>query len=138
MPSVSITFLISSQTIYNEIVKSLAHSLQCDESMLQSKPFTSTFHQRGKDTTVTQIVTMLIPYKKIAFETIVNDDTIITSYEIEAVDEETCILTMSEHATSSSWSRRLNYGILSIPVLNFLSKSRMKARLLTMKQQFER
>lgn len=138
MPSTSTTFTLSAETLYNHIVKSLAYSLQCDESSLQSKTFTSTFQQRGKTTTVTQKVTTLQPFNEVVFETIVNDDTITASYKIESLDEESCTLTMSEHATSSSWIRRLNYGVLSLPGLNFLSKSRMKARLLSMKQQFER
>ncbi|MBS3991968.1 MAG: DUF3284 domain-containing protein [Erysipelothrix sp.] len=138
MPHQTLLFSISSQTLYNYLVDMLCTTFKCAKEDLQKETFETTMNQHNKTFKVIQRITTLTPYQKIALESTINEDSILTIYSIESVSETDCKVTMIEHATSKSVGRRLNYALLSLPILNFLSKSRIKARLYAMKHQFER
>lgn len=138
MPHQSLLFSISSETLYNSLVDMLSTTFKCAKEDLQKDSFETTMNQHNRSFKVTQRITTLTPNQKIAIESMINDDTILTIYSIESVSESECKVTMIEHASSKSVGRRLNYTLLSLPGLNFLSKSRIKSRIYAMKHQFER
>jgi hypothetical protein len=138
MPHNSIHLSISVESLYNQLVQALAGSLQCEPHELDQRSFETTLNIQGKPVMVTQKVVEMIHNEKIAFESHMNLDKILTIYRCEAIDECHSKITMIEHASSKAIFRSLNYALLSLPGLNLFSKSQIKNRLLAMKYQFER
>lgn len=138
MPHQTLLFSLSSEILYNNLIDMLCATFNCAKEDLQNDSFEITMSQPKRAYNVTQRVTILTPNEKIAMESVINDDTILTIYLIEGLSKSECKVTMIEHATSKSAGRRLNYALLSLPGLNILSKSRIKSRLKSMKHHFER
>lgn len=138
MPHNSIHLSISVESLYNQLVQALSSSLQCEPHELDQRSFETTLNIQGKPVMVTQKVVEMIHNEKIAFESHMNLDKILTIYRCEAIDERHSKITMIEHASSKAIFRSLNYLLLSLPGLNLFSKSQIKNRLLAMKYQFER
>jgi hypothetical protein len=138
MPHNSIHLSISVESLYNQLVQALSSSLQCEPHELDQRNFETTLNIQGKPVVVSQKVVEMIHNEKIAFESQMNLDKILTIYRCEAIDEDNSKITMIEHASSRAIFRSLNYLILSLPGLNLFSKSQIKNRLLAMKYQFER
>jgi hypothetical protein len=138
MPHNSIHLSISVESLYNQLVQALSNSLQCEPHELDQRSFETTLNIQGKPVVVSQKVVEMIHNEKIAFESQMNLDKILTIYRCEAIDESNSKITMIEHASSRAIFRSLNYLILSLPGLNLFSKSQIKNRLLAMKYQFER
>lgn len=138
MPHVSMTLSISVESLYNQLIQALATSFHCEPHQLNNRTHQSTITSQGKSIEVMQSITEIIVNEKIAFESKMNQDSILTIYRLEKLDQDSCKITMIEHASSKAISRSLNYLLLSLPGFKLFSKSHMKRRLLTMKQQFER
>lgn len=64
-------------------------------------------------------------------------DTVTTTYTIVPVDERSCTIKLAETALSSVKSRQLNYSFFSLPVVDLITKKRLKRRLRVLKLRIE-
>jgi len=114
------------QTLFCEAFK-------CDNSTLCTKAHTQ---HDAQGHLLTQLVTLSGP--DLILTTRRDTDTVTSTYTILPQDENSCLITLSETAQSTTKSRQLNYAFFSLPVVDLILKKRLKRRLSVLKYRIEK
>lgn len=132
MSHVSMLITAPADQARNILESLFCEAFHCDKAQLDSKTHTQQDAQGHK---MTQSLKLSGP--DLILTTQKDADTVTTTYTIVPLDASSCTIGLSETALSSVKSRQLNYSFFSLPVVDLITKKRLKRRLRVLKYRIE-
>lgn len=132
MSHVSMLINVPSDQARNILESLFCEAFHCDKAQLASKTHTQ---QDAQGKIMTQSFKLAGP--DLILTTQKDADTVTTTYTIVPLDASSCTIGLSETALSTIKSRQLNYSFFSLPVVDLITKKRLKRRLRVLKVRIE-
>lgn len=137
MPKATMIIKRSDADVYEYLLNELGKTLNKDTNKLLNFKKETVFNSNKGKKTMIQHVLVLDKPSKLSFSSQVDEDSVLTTYLIEAKSETSSKLTLIEKATSTAPNRRLNYGLFSMPIFRIINTRQLKQKVNAIKEILE-